>query len=117
MPARRVCPRRSHALDLGASVTLLDAADQLGGQYWRHAPATAGEPTDAQLQHGWNTFGRLRDAIEADPRCRVLTSAHVWAIEHGSGADRARAPRTGRRLASGSSDLPAGRAGAGHRRS
>ncbi len=75
----------SHALDLGASVTLLDAADQLGGQYWRHAPATAGEPTDAQLQHGWNTFGRLRDAVEADPRCRVLTSAHVWAIEHGSG--------------------------------
>jgi NADPH-dependent 2,4-dienoyl-CoA reductase/sulfur reductase-like enzyme len=75
----------SHALDRDASVTLLDAADQLGGQYWRHAPVTAAEPTDARLQHGWGTFSRLSDALEADPRCRVLTSAHVWAIENGSG--------------------------------
>jgi NADPH-dependent 2,4-dienoyl-CoA reductase/sulfur reductase-like enzyme len=75
----------SAALDRGSSVTLLDAADQLGGQYWRHAPSVAGDPTDTRLQHGWHTFSRLRDALEADPRCRVLTSAHVWAIEHGAG--------------------------------
>ena len=63
----------------GASVTLLDGADQLGGQYWRHAPGAE----DPGLQHGWSTFARLRDALVADAGCTVLTSAHVWAIERG----------------------------------
>jgi NADPH-dependent 2,4-dienoyl-CoA reductase/sulfur reductase-like enzyme len=67
------------ALDRGAEVTLLDGSDQLGGQYWRHAPGV--ESPDLRLQHGWNTFTRLRDALLGDPRCTVLTSAHVWAVE------------------------------------
>lgn len=75
----------SAALDRGASVTILDTADELGGQYWRHAPSTGTDPRDSRLQHGWRKFTRLRDTLEADPRCSVLTSAHVWAIEHSSG--------------------------------
>ncbi len=64
----------------GSTVILLDGADQLGGQYWRHAPGAGAN----HLQHRWSTFTRLRDALIADPQCTVLTSAHVWAIEPGA---------------------------------
>ncbi len=80
----------------GAGVTLLDAADQLGGQYWRHLPAQraatpemAAEDSSADespagaglLQHGRRRFQRLRAALEADQQCLIRTSSQVWAIE------------------------------------
>ena len=58
----------------GASVILLDAADELGGQYWRHL---AGDRRRA-AERICTTAGalhRLRDALEADPRCEISPSA------------------------------------------
>ena len=98
--SRPGCPRRSAALDRGASVTLLDAADQLGGQYWRHLPRPPREPADARLHHGWDTFSRLRDALEADPRCRVADRARTSGRSSTAPASTVHAlARTGRRRA------------------
>ena len=70
----------ARALDRGASVTLLDAADELGGQYWRHPPTTADGPTDRRLQHGWNTFSRLRDTF-GTRECSLTVKSWVVALE------------------------------------
>jgi NADPH-dependent 2,4-dienoyl-CoA reductase/sulfur reductase-like enzyme len=76
----------SAALDAGADVTVLDAAPALGGQFWRHRPADrAGQ---ARLQHGWPRFTALRDALTANARCRVVTSAQVWAVDQDAGQVR-----------------------------
>ncbi len=107
----------SSALDRGASVTLLDAADQLGGQYWRHPPSTAADAdrcaVAARLAHLQPAARRPRGRSAmpgADQRARLGDRARLR-------SDRACAPRTGRRLAPSGSHLPAGRAGARHRRS
>lgn len=65
----------------GATVTLLDAADGLGGQYWRHLPAARPAANERMLHHGWQRFTRMRRELAADPGCTVLTEAQVWAIE------------------------------------
>ncbi len=72
------------ARQVGASVTLLDSADALGGQYWRHLPNSRPARRESRLHHGWSTFVALRRQLELDVGCRVLTSAQVWAIEPGS---------------------------------
>src|ERR1700709_2140864 len=69
------------ALDSGAGVTLLDSSDELGGQYWRHLPASRPSEREARLHHGWDEFTRLRVGLESDVGCEIVTSAHVWAIE------------------------------------
>ena len=69
------------ARERGASVTLLDSSDQLGGQFWRHLPAARPSAAERILHHGWDTFRGLRDALESDDGCRVIRSAQVWAIE------------------------------------
>lgn len=65
----------------GAAVTVVDGSDQLGGQYWRHLPPSRPAADESVLQHGWATFRRLADALESDGGCRVLTGAHVFALE------------------------------------
>ena len=65
----------------GASVTLLDSSDQLGGQYWRHLPPSRPSRSEHTLHHGWSTFQSLRAGLELDDGCRIITSAQVWAIE------------------------------------
>jgi NADPH-dependent 2,4-dienoyl-CoA reductase/sulfur reductase-like enzyme len=65
----------------GADVTLLDSADQLGGQYWRHLPPSQAAEREETLHHGWSTFRQLSRELEADDGCRLLLSASVWAIE------------------------------------
>jgi NADPH-dependent 2,4-dienoyl-CoA reductase/sulfur reductase-like enzyme len=65
----------------GAFVTLLDSADAMGGQYWRHLPSARPSEREAVLHHGWATFSALRESLEADDGCDILTSAHVWSIE------------------------------------
>jgi NADPH-dependent 2,4-dienoyl-CoA reductase/sulfur reductase-like enzyme len=65
----------------GASVTLLDSSDQLGGQFWRHLPAARPALREAKLHHGWQTFTDLRTELESDDGCRILREAAVWAIE------------------------------------
>ncbi|MBG6238932.1 NADPH-dependent 2,4-dienoyl-CoA reductase/sulfur reductase-like enzyme [Mycetocola sp. CAN_C7] len=64
-----------------AAVTLLDSSDEVGGQYWRHLPAERPAERESLLHHGWSTFLELREALEADPGCDIVTSAQVWAIE------------------------------------
>jgi len=69
------------ARDRGAEVVLLDAGDELGGQYWRHLPASRPVQREAVLHHGFARFVSLRDRLVDDPGCRVLTGAQVWAVE------------------------------------
>src|SRR5690606_5712631 len=63
----------------GADVLLLDAADALGGQLWRHPARTVDRPEAGQ--HGWTRFTAMRTALLDDPGCEVVTSAQVWALE------------------------------------
>ncbi|WP_430594109.1 FAD-dependent oxidoreductase, partial [Isoptericola sp. QY 916] len=67
----------------GADVTLLDASDQVGGQFWRHRvlPGGGTSPDEASFHHGWGTFTALRDVVAGHPRVTLLTSAQVWALE------------------------------------
>ncbi|GAB6939339.1 NAD(P)/FAD-dependent oxidoreductase [Isoptericola variabilis] len=67
----------------GAEVTLLDASDQVGGQFWRHRvqPGGTTAPDEASFHHGWGTFTALRDVVAGHPRVTLLTSAQVWALE------------------------------------
>lgn len=65
----------------GADVTLLDSSEQLGGQFWRHLPSDRPAAKERILHHGWDTFRSFRDELDADDGCRILTSAHVFAIE------------------------------------
>ncbi|PJJ65680.1 NAD(P)/FAD-dependent oxidoreductase [Compostimonas suwonensis] len=65
----------------GASVMLVDSADQLGGQFWRHLPPERPSRREARLHHGWARFQQLSTEVNDDPGCRVLTSAQVWALE------------------------------------
>jgi len=67
----------------GAEVTLLDASDQVGGQFWRHRALPGGttSPDEHRYHHGWGTFTALRDVVLGHPRVTVLTSAQVWALE------------------------------------
>lgn len=65
----------------GARVTLLDAADGLGGQYWRHLPDVRPARREHLLHHGWARFGALRAALEGHPAVTVVRSAQVWSLE------------------------------------
>lgn len=65
----------------GARVVLLDSADDVGGQYWRHLPASRPARNESLLHHGWPTFRDLRERLDRDSFCEIVTSAHVWAIE------------------------------------
>lgn len=69
------------ALEAGESVVLLDASDDVGGQYWRHLPSTRPSSREAVLHHEWSTFVALRESI-SHARCEIVTSAHVWAVDH-----------------------------------
>ncbi|MGA7835001.1 MAG: FAD-dependent oxidoreductase, partial [Acidimicrobiales bacterium] len=69
------------ARESGASVVVLDSSDDVGGQYWRHVPTAWHAKKESSLHHGWSTFCSLRERLENDPLCEVVTSAHVWAIE------------------------------------
>ena len=69
----------------GASVTLLESSDQLGGQFWRHLPDTRPSAAEQSLHHGWDTFRSLSQTLESDSRCRIIRSAQVWAIETSPG--------------------------------
>jgi len=63
-----------------AHVTLIDAADELGGQYWRHLPPQRPTAHEARLHHGWLRYRDLVDRI-AGSRIDVVTSAQVWSLE------------------------------------
>ena len=72
------------ALAAGADVTLLDSHDLVGGQFWRHTPSERAVAHEERLHHDWKTFQELRVRLEDHPRCRILTSTEVWALEPGA---------------------------------
>ncbi|QQQ80250.1 FAD-dependent oxidoreductase [Saccharothrix sp. 6-C] len=67
-------------------VVLLEAGDDVGGQYWRHPPARRVDPDEGKWHHGWQRFLDLRSALRRDPRCEVVTNAHVWSVDRRDGA-------------------------------
>ncbi|MFE7171042.1 NAD(P)/FAD-dependent oxidoreductase [Streptomyces sp. NPDC057616] len=78
----------------GVRVTLIDAAPQAGGQFYRQPAAglRAGRPQ--ALHHDWRTWERLRDALAAHMKAgavRHLTDHHVWFVER-----RPEGPESGR---------------------
>src|SRR5690625_1148316 len=65
----------------GARVTLVEASDELGGQFWRHLPAERAGAKEAKLHHNWDTYVQLRESVLNADSCEVLLEAQVWAIE------------------------------------
>lgn len=63
------------AATAGLDVVLVDAGRRPGGQYYRHHAAETG-----RLHHGWDTFVRLRDALD---RLTYLPGHRVWHVEDG----------------------------------
>lgn len=68
----------------GADVTLIEASDSLGGQFWRHLPDSRPAANERTLHHGWRRFQSLVAELMADDGCEIVTEAHVWAIDAGA---------------------------------
>lgn len=71
----------------GVQVTLVDAADQAGGQFYRQPAAALGARRPQALHHQWRTWERLRDGLErhrAAGRITHLTDHHVWCVARDS---------------------------------
>ncbi|MEU2745936.1 NAD(P)/FAD-dependent oxidoreductase [Streptomyces collinus] len=64
----------------GVGATLLDAATQPGGQFYRQPAAGLGAGCPEALHHRWRSWERLRDGLAAGP-VGVLTDHHVWCVE------------------------------------
>ncbi|MFC6091678.1 NAD(P)/FAD-dependent oxidoreductase [Saccharothrix lopnurensis] len=64
-------------------VVLLEADDDVGGQYWRHPPGRHADP--GERHRGRPRFSDLRAALLRDPGCEVVTNAHVWSVDRRDG--------------------------------
>ncbi len=95
------------AADAGLSVLLLDMAERIGGQYWRHLADEAEEDGAGSHHHGWARFVKLRARINAHVRGgRIIhrASQTVWSLEragsvcvvHAIGGERVRLPYSAR---------------------
>ncbi|WP_225842203.1 FAD-dependent oxidoreductase [Streptomyces albus] len=69
------------ALAAGARVTLVDSAEQPGGQYHRMLPAAYAAEHPERLHHDWPAFERRRRRVLAHPRCTWLPDSAVWMLE------------------------------------
>ncbi|MFF3348426.1 NAD(P)/FAD-dependent oxidoreductase [Streptomyces sp. NPDC002779] len=68
----------------GLRVTLIDAAAEAGGQFYRRPPAALRARRPQALHHQWHTWERLRDGLNAHEKAglvRQLTNHHVWLVE------------------------------------
>ncbi|SOE07659.1 NAD(P)/FAD-dependent oxidoreductase [Streptomyces sp. Ag109_G2-15] len=73
----------------GVRVTLVDAAEQAGGQFYRQPAAALGARRPQALHHQWRAWERLRDGLERHVdagRVTHLTDHQVWCVEGESGA-------------------------------
>ena len=69
------------AAERGVRVAVIDAAEQPGGQFWRHRSEAAGVADDGLLHHGWQTYLDLRrrfDSAVAAGRIEYLPRTSVW---------------------------------------
>ncbi|MCE0536557.1 FAD-dependent oxidoreductase [Kineosporia rhizophila] len=74
------------ALAGGAEVTLLEAGDALGGQFWRHLPEARSGAAEHRLHHKWELFHELQRELLENPSCEVVLGAHVWSVERPEGS-------------------------------
>ncbi|SFF31621.1 NAD(P)/FAD-dependent oxidoreductase [Streptomyces mirabilis] len=65
----------------GARVVLLEAGDDVGGQYWRHLPGGRADTSERLWHHDWDRFVAMRDELLGDEGCEVVTGAHVWSVD------------------------------------
>ncbi|NUP37350.1 MAG: FAD-dependent oxidoreductase, partial [Streptomyces sp.] len=68
----------------GVRVTLLDAAAQPGGQFYRQPAAELRAHRPKALHHHWRTWERLRDGLDTYVKAgtvRHLADHHVWFVE------------------------------------
>ncbi|WP_216214986.1 FAD-dependent oxidoreductase [Amycolatopsis aidingensis] len=75
------------ALRAGAEVTVLDEAEEPGGQYHRMLPRAYAARHPERLQTGWRAFDRRQRRVREHPRCTFTARTRVWALE--PRADRA----------------------------
>uniref|UniRef100_A0AAU2K3L7 FAD-dependent oxidoreductase n=1 Tax=Streptomyces sp. NBC_00049 TaxID=2903617 RepID=A0AAU2K3L7_9ACTN len=71
------------AAGLGLRVTLVDAGDRPGGQYYRHPAPGLGAVRPEALHHGWALFATREAALRAHEsagRISYLPAHHVWAV-------------------------------------
>jgi len=84
------------AAENGATVLLLDAAAQPGGQYWRHRDETT-HPDDPRGHHDWSVFtdlrARLSTAVGAG-RIDYRPGTSVWLLERAGAGFRLRTTPT-----------------------
>lgn len=94
------------AADLGLRVTLLDAGERPGGQYYRHPAPGLGATRPEALHHGWSAFASreaaLRDHASAG-RITYLPYHHVWTVT----PDLAEAPAWTLHAVAGPDEAPA----------
>ncbi|WP_433680297.1 FAD-dependent oxidoreductase [Nocardia sp. CA-119907] len=69
------------ALRYGATVTLIDANEALGGQYNRRIPAAYGVRRPLGIGHGYIASERRARWLKEHPRCAYLPWASVYQIE------------------------------------
>ncbi|MFF3905887.1 FAD-dependent oxidoreductase [Streptomyces sp. NPDC001848] len=72
----------------GVGVTLVDAAPEAGGQFYRQPAAALGARRARALHHQWRTWLRLREGLDghlAAGRVSHLADHHVWWVERESG--------------------------------
>ncbi|MFF3822146.1 NAD(P)/FAD-dependent oxidoreductase [Streptomyces bluensis] len=69
----------------GVRVTLIDAAEDVGGQFYRQPAAGLWARRPQALHHQWRTWERLRDGLAASS-VHHLTGHHVWCVERTSGS-------------------------------
>ncbi|CCK26142.1 oxidase [Streptomyces davaonensis JCM 4913] len=68
----------------GVRVTLIDAAPEAGGQFYRQPASDLGARRPEALHHQWRTWERLRDGMRKHADfVRHLTDHHVWLVERG----------------------------------
>ncbi|HWS31319.1 MAG TPA: FAD-dependent oxidoreductase [Actinoplanes sp.] len=65
----------------GVRVVLIEAGDDVGGQYWRHLPESRATPDEHLMHHGWATFQTMRSALRNDPGVELILNGHVWSVD------------------------------------
>ncbi|MFD4601351.1 FAD-dependent oxidoreductase [Streptomyces sp. NPDC058464] len=67
----------------GLRVTLIDAAPEAGGQFYRQPAAGLGARRPQALHHRWRDWERLRDGLDRDVTAGLvahLRDHHVWCV-------------------------------------
>lgn len=69
----------------GARVVLIEAGDDIGGQYWRHLPESRATPGEHTRHPGGEKFRTMRSAVRNDPGVELILNGHVWSVDRRDG--------------------------------